>query len=127
MTSSDDSPAAQAVEDTPTVHCSRCDETWELGFELDELQVGNRALEQFALDHHRHTGHYLDEVTPWMADCRQCPDGEEFLAERPARRFARIHSRHTGHDVTLQPPDSDGKTSLIQPPSGDKASQPQEE
>lgn len=93
--------------DAPTLTCSRCDRTWDLGYELDELQAGNRAAEQFALDHHRHTGHYPDGVTPWTADCRQCPEGERFLAQRPAERFARTHARHTGHAVDLQPPDDD--------------------
>jgi len=69
-------------ERIPTVACSRCDREWELTYELEEGAAGNRALEQFALDHHRHTGHYPDDVTPWLARCRRCPAGEEFLAER---------------------------------------------
>jgi len=89
------------VDDTPTVACSRCDSEWDLAYELDELQAGNRALEQFALDHHRHTGHFPDGVTPWRVDCRQCPDGDQFLAERPARRWALTHARHTDHDVSV--------------------------
>jgi len=96
--------------DAPTLTCSRCDRTWDLGHELDELQAGNRAAEQFALDHHRHTGHYPDGVTPWTADCRQCPETERFLAERPAERFAHTHARHTGHTVGLQPPDGEPST-----------------
>ena len=91
----------------PTVTCSRCDRSWDLAYELDELQVGNRAAEQFALDHHRHTGHYPDGVSPWVADCRQCPETEQFLAERPAERFARTHARHTNHDVALRSPDDE--------------------
>ncbi|WP_321168271.1 hypothetical protein [Halorubrum sp. JWXQ-INN 858] len=87
--------------------CSRCGREWDLAYELDELSAGNRAVEQFALDHHRHTGHYPDGVTPWIADCLICPDGERFLAERPARRFARTHARHTGHAVSLSKPDAD--------------------
>ena len=99
----DDSP----MEMTPTVACSRCDREWDLLYELDRQGAGNRALEQFALDHHRHTGHYPDDVTPWIVCCRRCPDGEQFLSERPARRFAETHARHTGHPVSLEPPDSD--------------------
>jgi hypothetical protein len=82
-------------DEYPTLTCSRCDCRWNLAYELDELQVGNRAVEQFALDHHRHTGHYPDDITPWVADCRQCPETEPFLTERPANRFARTHARHT--------------------------------
>jgi len=94
---------------TPTVTCSRCDGTWRLAYELDDLQVGNRALERFAMDHQRHTGHFPDGVTPWLAQCRRCPDGEQFLAERPARRWAETHARHTRHAVSLrhEPSDTD--------------------
>ena len=108
---SDDDP----IEMTPTVSCSRCDREWELSYELDDQAAGNRALEQFALDHQRHTGHYPDEVTPWIANCQHCPAGERFLAERPARRFAQTHARHTGHELTLQPPDSE-TDERIEPP-----------
>jgi len=94
--------------EAPTLTCSRCDRSWELGYELEELQVGNRAAEQFALDHHRHTGHYPDSVTPWSADCRQCHETEQFLAERPAERFARTHARHTRHAVDLESPGGEG-------------------
>jgi hypothetical protein len=103
----EDGPA----DGVPTLTCSRCNRSWELAYELDELQVGNRAAEQFALDHHRHTGHYPDDVTPWVADCRQCPETEPFLAERPAERFAETHARHTGHAVDLQSPDDE--TSVV--------------
>ena len=89
------------ADNTPTVSCSRCDRTWELDYELDSLYAGNQAFEQFALDHERHTGHFPDDVTPWAADCRQCPDGERFLDERPARRWAETHARHTRHSVKL--------------------------
>ena len=89
----------------PRVSCARCGREWELTHELDDLQAGNRAVEQFALDHERHTGHYPDDVTPWIARCQQCPDGERFLAERPARRWATTHARHTRHAVRLQRPD----------------------
>lgn len=89
-------------DDTPTVNCSRCNREWDLAYELDDLKAGNQALEQFALDHQRHTGHFPDDVSPWVADCRRCPDEEAFLAERPARRWAATHARHTGHAVTLE-------------------------
>ena len=104
----DDHPVDEAREE-PTVTCSRCDRAWNLMYELDELQAGNRALEQFALDHHRHTGHYPDDVTPWVADCRQCPETEPYLAERPAERFARTHARHTGHTVAVRTPDGNSR------------------
>jgi hypothetical protein len=96
-----------AVDDVPTVSCTRCDSEWSLAYELDDLQVGNRAIEQFALDHRRHTGHFPDEVTPWVAACRHCPDSETFLSEDPARRWARTHVRHTDHEVALTDPESD--------------------
>jgi hypothetical protein len=99
-------------ERIPTVACSRCDREWELTYELEEGAAGNRALEQFALDHHRHTGHYPDDVTPWLARCRRCPAGEEFLAERPARRFAETHARHTSHTVAVKPPESDSEEEI---------------
>jgi len=88
----------------PTVSCTRCDRRWELDYELDELGVGNRALERFALDHRRHTGHFPDDVTPWVVDCRHCPDEDAFLSERPARRWAQTHARHTRHAVDLRAP-----------------------
>ncbi|MFW6317884.1 MAG: hypothetical protein ACOC06_05370 [Halorubrum sp.] len=101
---SDHEPSADADE-APTVSCSRCGREWELSYELDDLRAGNRAVEQFALDHERHTGHYPDDVTPWVVRCQRCPDGDRFLAERPARRWARTHARHTGHAVRVQAPD----------------------
>ncbi|WP_224333495.1 hypothetical protein [Haloprofundus halobius] len=99
------------VDDTPTVRCTRCDRTWDLGYELDELNVGNQSFEQFALDHQRHTGHFPDDVTPWVVTCRRCPDGEQFLSERPARRWAETHARHTGHAVSL---DYDDEESVVE-------------
>ncbi|MFB6184057.1 MAG: hypothetical protein ABEI96_05835 [Haloarculaceae archaeon] len=100
-------------ENTPTVTCRRCDREWTVDYELDELNAGNRALEQFALDHRRHAGHFPDDVTPWEVDCRHCPDGERFLAERPARRWAATHARHTRHVVDLR---KDGaETTAIEP------------
>lgn len=106
--SNDDPP-----EMTPTVACTRCDQEWELTYELEELHAGNSALEQFAMDHYRHTGHYPDDVTPYQIECRVCPQGDQFLSERPARRFARTHARHTRHTLTLQEPE--GETEQIQP------------
>lgn len=105
MSDPDDAAPPEAPDDVPTVECARCDRTWRLAYELDELQVGNRAPERFALDHKRHTGHFPDSVTPWEADCRACPDGERFLADTPARRWARCHARHTRHAVDLRSPD----------------------
>lgn len=94
-------PADEPPERTPTVSCSRCGREWDLEYELEELHAGNSAVEQFAMDHFRHTGHYPDDVTPWQVDCRECPNGEQFLSERPARRFARTHARHTRHAVEI--------------------------
>jgi hypothetical protein len=102
------------VDDVPTVRCSRCDREWRLDYELDEMQVGNQAVEQFALDHHRHTGHFPDDVTPWVVECRRCPDGETFLSEQPARRWANTHARHTGHAVAIEAPLSED-TAVISP------------
>lgn len=107
-TAMDDDPSPESewtpgeVPDrVPTVQCGRCDREWELEYELETLQAGNRAVEQFAMDHHRHTGHFPDGMTPWLVDCRQCPSGEEFLEQRAARRWAGTHARHTGHEVEL--------------------------
>ena len=96
-----DHPDGTSLDDAPVLSCSRCDREWSLAYELDTLKAGNQALEQFAMDHMRHTGHYPDEVTPWLADCRRCPAGEGFLAERPARRWAKTHARHTRHEVEV--------------------------
>lgn len=101
-------------EDLPTVVCDRCDRRWTLEYELDELQAGNRALEQFALDHERHTGHFPDGVHPWIVACRRCPDGDRYLAERPARRWAETHARHTGHAVDLRSPEDEGVKERIE-------------
>jgi len=102
-------------EDPPTITCSRCDREWRLDYELDDLQAGNRAFERFAMDHHRHTGHYPDGVTPWRIACRQCPEREQFLAERPARRHAQTHARHTRHTVELEAPERE-EAERIEPP-----------
>jgi len=91
----------EPVDDTPTISCSRCEKTWELSYELETLYAGNQAFEQFALDHKRHTGHFPDDVSPWTVDCQQCPDGEAYLDERPARRWAETHARHTTHPVAI--------------------------
>ncbi len=114
MTEHDRSDPPGGIDDVPQVSCSRCNRTWELAYELDELQVGNRALERFALDHRRHTGHFPDDITPWLVECRRCPDEDAFLSETPARRWARTHARHTGHAVDLYPPDSD-HTERVEP------------
>lgn len=99
--------ADPVVDDTPTVACTTCGREWDLDYELDELRVGNRAVEQFALDHMRHAGHFPDDVATWRADCRHCPEVEERLGERPARRWARTHARHTGHEVLVRGGDGD--------------------
>lgn len=104
---SDDPHPDDPPDAAPTVSCSRCDHTWTLEYELDELHAGNRALEQFALDHERHVGHFPDDVRPWLADCTRCPQAEPFLEERPARRWAGTHARHARHDVELHPPESE--------------------
>ncbi|MFC7203022.1 hypothetical protein ACFQJC_05820 [Haloferax namakaokahaiae] len=107
-------PAPSApVDDTPTVSCSRCGHTWDLSYELDELRLGNQSVEQFALDHRRHTGHFPDDVSPWVVKCRQCPDGEQFLSEQSARRWARTHARHTTHTVELD--HADGGSQRVEP------------
>ncbi|MFB6309588.1 MAG: hypothetical protein ABEH64_00260 [Salinirussus sp.] len=95
-------------DDVPTVSCERCGRNWDLAYELDELRVGNQAVEQFALDHHRHTGHFPDDISPWIADCRHCPESSEHLGEAAARRWAEIHARHTRHTVGLRHADRDG-------------------
>jgi hypothetical protein len=109
--SDDDRPAAEltrevdaAIDDTPTISCSRCNREWDLSYELDELRLGNQAVEQFALDHMQHTGHFPDDVSTWQADCRRCPEQVERLSERGVRRWARTHARHTRHDVDIISP-----------------------
>ena len=102
----------------PTISCARCDDRWTLDYELDELCAGNRAVEQFALDHKRHTGHFPDDVTPWIVACEQCPDGETFLSERPARRWAEIHARHTRHCVEIRHETEEGVETAVIESSG---------
>jgi hypothetical protein len=89
------------VDDMPTISCARCGQEWDLSYELDELRVGNQAVEQFALDHWRHTGHYPDDVSTWRADCLRCPEDAERLSEDAARRWGRTHARHTRHSVEI--------------------------
>lgn len=103
MTGSDDegTDPDEAPRNVPTVSCARCDDEWTLEYELDELTVGNRALEAFALDHHQHTGHFPDDVTPWMADCERCPESVRRLEEAGVTRWAETHARHTGHRVRV--------------------------
>lgn len=98
------------VDDTPTVSCERCDREWDVAYELDELGVGNQAVEQFALDHKRHTGHYPDGVGTWLADCRNCPEGTERLSEDGASRWGEIHARHTRHAVEVSRATDDDST-----------------
>ena len=112
----DTDDTTEEIDDTPTIACSRCDREWDLDYELDKLHAGNGALEQFALDHRQHTGHFPDDVTPWLAECRRCPGHEAFLSERPARRWAETHARHTRHRVALQHASIDGATT-VEPPS----------
>lgn len=109
----DEASGDAAESGVPTVTCSRCGRAWDLDYELEELHAGNRAVEQFALDHERHSGHFPDDVTPWLVDCQQCPDGEQYLEERPARRWATAHARHTTHTVALQPPPDHGPPEQI--------------
>ncbi len=89
------------VDDTPTISCARCGREWDLDYELNELRLGNQAVEQFALDHRRHTGHFPDGVSTWLAECRQCPETAERLTEQAVRRWGRTHARHTRHSVEL--------------------------
>jgi len=98
----DDAPGPDEIDDTPTITCERCDRAWDLEYELTELAVGNQAIQQFALDHHRHTGHYPDGIATWQASCRQCPETVERLEESAAKRWAETHARHTRHSVAIE-------------------------
>lgn len=125
MPGSDDSPIDEAdtrtpedpeeIDDTPTITCERCGRAWDLAYELDEMAVGNLAVEQFALDHQRHTGHFPDGISTWQAICRNCPEEIQRLEEDAARRWAETHARHTRHMVTLEHADSEEKTLVEQP------------
>jgi hypothetical protein len=97
-------------DDAPTVSCTRCGAEWDLSHELDELRVGNQALEQFALDHKRHTGHFPDDVSTWRAVCLRCPEGVERLSEDAAHRWAETHARHTRHGVEVRHASDDEPT-----------------
>lgn len=112
MTGSDDEQAesAEPPQNVPTVRCARCDDEWTLAYELDELTVGNRALEAFALDHHQHTGHFPDDVSPWIADCERCPETVRRLEEAGVIRWARTHARHTAHRVRVDHADREEPT-----------------
>lgn len=103
------------VDDTPTISCERCGRSWDLDYELDEMAVGNRAVEQFALDHQRHTGHFPDDVSTWLATCRQCPEQVQRLEENAVRRWAKTHARHTRHTVAIEHADSE-ETTVIDAP-----------
>lgn len=127
MTGDDPRPVGNGPElpegdDVPTISCTQCNEHWDLSYELDELKIGNQALEQFALDHHRHVGHFPDDITPWIADCRHCPDVEQFLAETPAIRWGETHARHARHTIDLTPPDSQTSRRLTPEDVGDTTS-----
>lgn len=107
------------VDDLPTISCERCGREWDLSYELDELRMGNQAVEQFALDHQRHTGHFPDEVSVWQADCRQCPEGVLRLSEQAVSRWAETHARHTTHAVDVSGPRDDSSRRVL-PPSTDE-------
>ncbi|QGN06348.1 hypothetical protein Hrd1104_02915 [Halorhabdus sp. CBA1104] len=109
----DEEPPA-SEENVPTVSCDRCGREWDLGYELEAMAVGNQAIEQFALDHQRHTGHFPDGLAVWQADCRHCPESVQRLEERGARRWAATHARHTNHDVTLV--GDDGHETIVHAP-----------
>lgn len=111
--SADDSTVpveADDVEDVPTVSCARCDREWDLEYELEEMSVGNLAVEQFALDHRRHTGHFPDGISTWDADCRHCPEAVQRLEQQAARRWAETHARHTRHTVAIDHVDRETPT-----------------
>ncbi|WP_128475792.1 hypothetical protein [Halorussus pelagicus] len=99
--------------DAPIVTCERCDREWDLAEEFADLGVGNHAVEQFALDHRRHTGHFPDEIATWRAVCRHCPEETERLASDAATRWAETHARHTRHAVEIRHARSD-ETTLVE-------------
>jgi hypothetical protein len=111
----DQPPGPDDVDDTPTVTCERCDRAWGLDYELEDMQVGNQAVEQFALDHRRHTGHFPDGLATWRADCRRCTEAAERLSEHGARRWAETHARHTDHAVDLHHADGETTTRVRAP------------
>lgn len=103
------------VDGVPTVSCERCGREWDLAYELDDMQVGNQAVQQFALDHRRHTGHFPDGVATWRAECRNCPEGAERLSEDAVHRWAETHARHTTHAVDVHHADGE-ETTRVAPP-----------
>ncbi len=107
----DGGPSAGGDEfDAPTVTCERCDREWDLSTEFEDLGVGNHAVEQFALDHRRHTGHFPDGIGTWRAVCRNCPEEVQRLASDAATRWAETHVRHTRHSVEIHHATSDEVT-----------------
>lgn len=46
------------------------------GHVLEWEATADGAVEQFALDHKRHTGHFPDDLIPRLVECQQYPDGE---------------------------------------------------
>ncbi|WP_158056381.1 hypothetical protein [Halorussus halophilus] len=105
-----DDPTEPEDFDAPTVTCTRCDCEWDLSKEFEELGVGNHAVEQFALDHNRHTGHFPDDITTWRAACRHCPEEVERLAQDAVTRWAETHARHTRHSIEIRHARSDEVT-----------------
>lgn len=99
--------------DDLVVSCERCGREWDLERDLERLAVGNQVVEQFALDHKQHTGHFPDGVATWRADCRHCPDGAERLDEDGARRWAETHARHTRHSVDIE--GAEGTVGTVRP------------
>lgn len=114
LTDDDFSTADFDSDEAPTVTCRRCDQTWDLAREFEDLGVGNHALEQFALDHKRHTGHFPDEIRTWRAKCRNCPEEAERLAADAANRWAETHARHTRHEVEVRHA-RDDETTVVGP------------
>jgi hypothetical protein len=111
-TSDDFSTSDEDPEDAPTITCKRCDQTWDLAREFEDLGVGNHAIEQFALDHKRHTGHFPDSIRTWRAKCHNCPEEAERLAQDAVTRWAETHARHTRHEIEICHARSD-KTTLV--------------
>lgn len=110
---SDDNPASTDDFDAPTISCQRCDREWDLSTEFEKLGVGNHAVEQFALDHQRHTGHFPDGIATWRAICRNCPEEAERLSNDGVTRWAETHVRHTRHAVEIHHARSD-ETTLVE-------------
>jgi hypothetical protein len=109
------------IDDVPTISCLRCDREWDLSYELDVIAVGNQAIEQFALDHKRHTGHFPDDAATWLARCRNCPEEVERLSSNAVRRWAETHARHTRHSVAVSH-GTDGESELVEPGDWEESS-----